>query len=80
MEEDGNEHFGEGWLWYETCIAGLASDAQPAKGETLQRVRVSDVSAMSASFLRELLSCFKNPVISFNVMISNGLDEDQHES
>lgn len=80
MEEDRNEYLGEGWRWNEACIAGLASDAQPAKEETLQRVRVSDASVMSASFLRELLSCFKNPVISFNVMISNGSDEDQHES
>ena len=80
MEEDRDEYLGDGWQWNEACIAGLASDAQPAKKETLQRVRVSDASVMSASFLRELLSCFKNPVISFNVMISNGSDEDQHES
>ena len=80
MEEDRNENLGEGWQWNEACIAGLASDTQAAKKKTAQSVLVSDASAMSASFLRELLSCFKNPVISFNVMISNGSDEDKHES
>lgn len=80
MEEDRNEYLGEGWRWNEACIAGLASDAQAAKEKTAQSVLVSNASVMSASFLRELLSCFKNPVISFNVMISNGSDEDQHES
>lgn len=80
MKEDERENFGDGWRWNEACIAGLASDAQPDKEESNQIVHVSDASILSASFLRELLSCFKNPVISFNMMISNGSDEDQHES
>lgn len=80
MKEDVGESGRDGWLWNDACIAGLASDVQPDKEESNQIVHISDASVLSASFLREILSCFKNPVISFNVMISNGSDEDQHES